>query len=326
MPGRASASIVVAFVPLASLASLVSLVSACGETPPPNDATKPASSASATATAGSSAAASKMACEGTTVRTASKEYCVVKDRRSFDQAASECTRMRGRLAVLDSADEAKALAAQLVSPWGYGSAMWLGCSDGDDEGKWKCNGQPMTYANWAPGKPDSETALDDCAQWLADSGQWNDASCAWKLGYVCRGDASMKCSGKKITAGSSVFCARGDDQQDWDGAKKACETAGGKLATPANADESRALFDSLKLASAIPSVQPSEGVWIGLTDQKEEGKWRWSNDAALAAASWMPGQPDDANGGEDCATLTLGDGRWNDVDCIRGLPFVCEAK
>jgi hypothetical protein len=302
------------------------LLAACGETPPPNDASKTTTTVTKpVSTTTSGVGTAKMACEGTTVKTASKEYCVMKDRRSFDQAESECTRMKGRLAVLDKADEAKAVAAQLVSSWGYGSALWLGCSDSDDEGKWKCDDKPASYTGWGPGKPDSETALDDCAQLLADSGQWNDASCAWKLGYVCRGDASMKCTGKKVTAGSTVFCARGDDLQDWDAAKKACATSGGKLAVPANADENRALFDAVKIASGLPSVQPSEGVWFGLSDRKEEGKWRWEGDTQLANGNWATGQPDDANGGEDCATLTLGDGRWNDVDCIRALPYVCEA-
>jgi hypothetical protein len=320
MLGRSSFAV----LPFTALA----LVAACGETPPPADASKTTTTVTKPASSNGSGvgATSKMACEGATIKTASKEYCVVKDRRPFEQASAECTRMHGRLAVLDKPDEAKAFAAQLVSPWGYGSALWLGCSDGDDEGKWKCNGQPLSYTNWAPGKPDNETALDDCVQWLADTGLWNDASCASKLGYVCKGDASMKCTGKKVTAGATVFCARGDDAQDWDAAKKACETAGGKLAVPANADESRALEAALKLPSGVPSVQPGEGVWIGLSDLKEEGKWRWSTDAALAGGTWLPGQPDDANGGEDCATLTLGDGRWNDVDCIRALPYVCEAN
>jgi hypothetical protein len=94
----------------------------------------------------------------------------------------------------------------------------------------------------------------------------------------------------------------------------------------ANPDESQALFAALKQPLAIPSVQPTEGVWIGLTDQKDEGKYRWSNGALMSYGNWLPKQPDDSSGGEDCATLTLGDGRWNDVDCIRPLPFLCEGK
>jgi len=82
-------------------------------------------------------AASPFACEGHKLHTASKEYCLVTERRSFDQAASECERMHGRLATLADPEESKKITAQLVSPWGYGSALWLGCSDEEAEGKWK---------------------------------------------------------------------------------------------------------------------------------------------------------------------------------------------
>ena len=289
--------------------------------PTPQTASAPDGGASTNASA-----LGPITCEGATLHAATKDYCLVTTRRAFSDASGECERMHGRLAVVDNADDAKALTSQIASPWGYGSGLWLGCSDEETEGKWKCNGKPLGWKGWAPGKPDNENALEDCAQWLADTGQWNDASCAFRLGYVCRGDAKMKCTGagRSVTSGKTIFCAHGDDLQDWDGAKKACEATGGKLAVPATAEENTALFNALKLPSAAPSFQPNEGVWIGLSDRKEEGKFRWINDTPLANGNWMAGQPDDANGGEDCATLTLGDGKWNDLDCIRGLPFLCE--
>jgi hypothetical protein len=267
-----------------------------------------------------------MACEGTTVNAGGKGYCVMKTRRPFENATEDCERMRGRLAIVGDATQNAALLAAIGSPWGYGSGLWLGCSDADKEGVWTCDGTPLGYANWAPGQPDNESALDDCAEWLADSGRWNDTSCDRRLGYICRGDASLRCTGRRVAAASAVLCARGDDLVDWDGAKKACQTAGGKLATVASAEESRALFDSLKLPSGLPSWQPLEGVWIGLTDAVQEGTFRWSDGSALAYKNWAPGQPNDGNAGEDCTTFTLGNGKWNDADCATPLPYVCEPK
>jgi hypothetical protein len=267
-----------------------------------------------------------LACDGTPVKAGAKDYCVVKTRRNFGDAAKDCDRMRGRLAVIDDAPKSGALAKVLASPWGYGSGMWLGCSDADKEGAWTCDGKPMAYASWAPGQPDNQLALDDCAEWLADSGQWNDAACDQKLGFVCKGDDKLACTGKRVTAGGAVFCARGDAPADWDGAKKACADAGGKLAVVANADEGRALFDALKLPSGVPSYEPGEGVWIGLTDAAQEGAFRWTSDTPATFTNWAAGQPNDTGGGEDCATLTLGDGKWNDVDCAKMLPYVCEVK
>ncbi|HEY8074854.1 MAG TPA: lectin-like protein [Labilithrix sp.] len=242
----------------------------------------------------------------------------MKTRRNFGDAAHDCASMKRRLAHLDDDAKNRALFDAIGSKMGYGSGMWLGCSDADKEGEWQCNGAPMSFTNWAPGQPDNATALDDCLEWFADTGQWNDASCDWKLGFVCDG-RNVKCGGKSV----GRFCTH-TDARDWDGAKKACEAEGGKLAAPASAEESRALFDAMKLPSGVPSRRPLEGVWIGLSDVKEEGKFRWSDDTPVAWSNWLPGQPDDADKNEDCVTFTLGDGRWNDLECGTPLPYVCE--
>jgi hypothetical protein len=265
-----------------------------------------------------------MRCEGSSVRAGAKEYCVMKTRRPFHDAAADCTKMGGHLAIVGDVAQAKALTTSIASPWGYGSGMWIGCSDTNKEGEWVCDGQPARYTNWRPGQPDNATALDDCAEWLADSGKWDDASCDARLGYLCKGDASMKCSGRRVEVGSSIYCAHGDDFRDWEGAKKACETSGGKLAAPPNDTDSKAIFEALKLPSAIPSHQPHEGVWIGLTDEETEGAFKWVTGAPLGFSNWLPGQPDDAKSAQDCVTLTLGDGRWNDAECGTPLPYLCE--
>jgi hypothetical protein len=266
-----------------------------------------------------------MACEGTAVTAGAKEYCVMKTRRNFEDAEHDCERMRGRLAVFDAQGLDQAVFSAVSSPWGYGSALWLGCSDAETEGSWTCGGKPMAFTNWAPGKPDNDTALDDCVEWQSDNGKWNDAPCAWKLGFVCRGGSSMKCTGRKVTAGSTTFCAYGTEPRDWDGAKKTCADSGGTLASLETSAESSALFDALKLPSGLPSYEPNQGLWIGLTDEVEEGKFKWANGAPLSGGNWRPGQPDNA-GNEDCVTMTLTDGKWTDLDCGSMLPYVCEAK
>ncbi len=236
--------------------------------------------------------------------------------------------MHGRLAIVDDAAKNAAIVTAIGSPWGYGSGLWLGCSDAQKEGNWLCDGKPMRFTSWAPGQPDNLLALDDCLEWLADSGQWNDLSCDIKLGYVCRGSASLRCpgAGRRISAGATSFCARGDELLDWEGAGKACKAAGGKLATIATAEEGRALFEALELPSGVPSWRPDEGVWIGLSDAAQEGTFVWTSGAGARFTSWAPGQPDDSGGGEDCATLTLGDGKWFDANCGKALPYLCSPQ
>jgi C-type mannose receptor len=271
----------------------------------------------------------RITCEGTAVHAASKDFCIVTTRRPYHDAVKDCERLHGTLATVADEATSRELAGTIASPWGYGSGLWLGCSDEEQEGSWTCDGKPMsTFTNWAPSQPDNESALDDCLEWLADTGKWNDSACSTQLGYVCEGNASLRCKARRMAMGPRrFFCAHGEDPKDWDGAKKACIADGGKLAIPTSDEDSRALFQTLKLPSRVPSKQPLEGLWIGMSDEAEEGKFRWVNGAPTTFTNWLPGEPSDGGGkgeGEDCVTLTLGSGKWNDVDCGLPLPYLCE--
>ncbi|RUS77953.1 hypothetical protein EGW08_014262 [Elysia chlorotica] len=77
----------------------------------------------------------------------------------------------------------------------------------------------------------------------------------------------------------------------------------------------------------------SDNTFIGLTDIKVEGTFVWENGEPLSAEQqqyiWMPGQPSNTRGKEDCvearhwswgeATTAL-----NDVDCAFQTSYVCE--
>jgi hypothetical protein len=306
----------------AVVARLVVACAACaacaacqGEGPPPS---APASKSAGTGGPG------PIDCDGGTPLAAG---CLVGTRRSYHDAEKDCARRRGRLAVVDDAQKSRAIAGALVSPWGYGSGLWLGCTDSEKEGEWQCGGRPMSFTRWAPGQPDNALALDDCLEWLADVAAWNDMACDTKLGWLCRGDASLPCSGagtKRVVLGAATFCAHGGETRDWSSAKSACEKDGGKLAVIDGDAEDRALAEALRLPSRVPSWQPLEGVWIGLTDEATEGSFVWATGARLGWSNWLPAQPDDSGTGEDCVTLTLGDGRWNDADCGKPLPYLCQ--
>ena len=78
------------------------------------------------------------------------------------------------------------------------------------------------------------------------------------------------------------------------------------------------MAEAFALTGADPEY-PYNPVWIGLTDEAEEGVWRWSDGSAVTYTNWQsPTQPDDSKGvaaeGEDYVELGsryFGD-QWND--------------
>ncbi|XP_076111664.1 neurocan core protein-like isoform X2 [Mytilus galloprovincialis] len=66
--------------------------------------------------------------------------------------------------------------------------------------------------------------------------------------------------------------------------------------------------------------------WIGATDRGHEGQWVWYNDGTpVQYNSWRhsTGEPNNANGGEDCAYMLDG-GIWNDASCDSPISYICE--
>jgi hypothetical protein len=95
----------------------------------------------------------------------------------------------------------------------------------------------------------------------------------------------------------------------WQQAKVDAESRGGRLAVL----KSQELLDA-----AAPYIASFEGaLWIGLTDEAQEGQWKWITGEALTFSNWWTGQPSNS-GGEDYGHINwkARDGlrRWNDAN------------
>ena len=96
----------------------------------------------------------------------------------------------------------------------------------------------------------------------------------------------------------------------WTTARSNCAAMGGYLVTITTAAEQSFIFN----------IWPSG--WIGLTDEVNEGTWRWVTGETYSYKNWNSGEPNNA-GNEDYVQF-VSNGRWNDLPNNVGLPYVLE--
>ena len=103
-------------------------------------------------------------------------------------------------------------------------------------------------------------------------------------------------------------------------ARRSCIHLGGYLAEVQSADENRFV------AGMLPSYVKLN-LWIGYNDLEKEGRWLWTNTGNSGTyTNWTSGEPNNKND-QDCAVIETYHGRttWDDQDCGRHEPSVCEA-
>ncbi|MBN2797672.1 MAG: hypothetical protein JXX28_00855 [Deltaproteobacteria bacterium] len=100
----------------------------------------------------------------------------------------------------------------------------------------------------------------------------------------------------------------------WSSAASVCAGRGQQLVVITSAGEN---------AWLAGVIEDHAETWIGFSDAEDEGTWRWIAEPSTSFVGWTGLEPNDSDGGEDCAILDE-EGAWNDLACAIDLPFVCE--
>merc|ERR1712179_771674 len=118
------------------------------------------------------------------------------------------------------------------------------------------------------------------------------------------------------------------EKLSWEAAEEKCQKLGGHLASVISQDVHVYLRDNEK---------NSFFVWIGATDQKDEGIWKWTDCNPWNFAKWGKNEPDNgktrySSDDENCAVLTSKKYSrqsynkyedWSDTSCKKPAHFVC---
>ncbi|GFR62258.1 C-type lectin 37Da [Elysia marginata] len=79
--------------------------------------------------------------------------------------------------------------------------------------------------------------------------------------------------------------------------------------------------------SFAKSVGGNDRFGLGGNDVAEEGTWVYYNSAKPVpkAVTWLPGEPNDAGGNEDCMVFWMSKGGLNDIPCgYNNIKYICE--
>jgi len=257
-------------------------------------------------------------------------YRFVPYPRPWHLAKQDAEKQGGYLVVINQPAEQE-FVSQLIRKGANGNIppTWIGLNDQDEEGHWKwVNGEKVEFFSWFDGEPNNHNGAEN-AVFIAVSEQgrigWNDCYSDARLHYLIEFDQTQPASASKNSGASSPRFGGSryelvSQPKTWREAQKHARNQGGRLVVIDSAEE-QAFLEAL--------IKNQEGkqipVWIGLSDEDDEGQWEWVDGSEPRYTNWGPGNPDNGYGLQDYAWIGwYGDGRWDDLQPDAQLAFVIE--
>ncbi|WP_270505601.1 lectin-like protein [Eubacterium limosum] len=120
-----------------------------------------------------------------------------------------------------------------------------------------------------------------------------------------------------------------EDAFGWKDAKSKCEELGGHLVTITSESEQNIVADLLKKGQRISYA-------MGMTDEKEEGVYKWVTGEKYSFSNWAPSEPNNHNDNENASLIynqsgyggeqIAYHGSWNDTAISTITGYICEIE
>ncbi|KAK2915706.1 hypothetical protein Q8A67_000080 [Cirrhinus molitorella] len=108
-----------------------------------------------------------------------------------------------------------------------------------------------------------------------------------------------------------------DEKMSWSESRQYCRNHGADLVIISSEEKQRHISSVIK-----------ERLWIGLSDNEQEGNMKWVDNSPLKQGFWVEGEPNNYHGkSEDCVEIRPSYpvlSSWNDLTCSDKIKGICE--
>uniref|UniRef100_H3CQ11 C-type lectin domain-containing protein n=1 Tax=Tetraodon nigroviridis TaxID=99883 RepID=H3CQ11_TETNG len=256
-------------------------------------------------------------------------------RKSWGAANEDCMTRGANLVSIHNQEE-----EDFLSMYSKGSSKWIGLRNNPTDGGYTwSDGTPLSHTNWAPGEPNNHDGREDCVEMVTSANGsfsfWNDLNCDAHQDWICmiaKGKNPVlppeppspvpapECGSNPGWRKSNNVCYYYNDTDDvnFHEALGRCRDEKALLASIHDSDE-QAYINSMVGTGKVASA------WVGLIMAGiANGQYKWVDGSPVSYTHWGSGEPNNANGEEQCVQMNRHQGVWNDANCGRTAGYVCK--
>ncbi|XP_066502466.1 lymphocyte antigen 75, partial [Hoplias malabaricus] len=254
--------------------------------------------------------------------------------KTWQDAESYCVVEKGHLVSVHNQETVSFLTAHMSR------SSWVGLNDIRVEGHFEwTDGTAADFLEWEMNQPDNWQGNEDCVHirgvehW--ETGKLNDLPCTATYPFICQKDKgqgpppvpptsgpgwSEKC-GPWVDDPFNDYCYQFNylSLRKWTEARADCVNQGGDLLSITDPIEQGFIHGQ------IQSIPNGVSLWMGGHDSVTEGGWEWSDRSPFRFVNWASGNPDNYYG-EDCLTIYINGGKWNDDNCEYNRGYICKIR
>ncbi|XP_023194031.1 macrophage mannose receptor 1-like [Xiphophorus maculatus] len=254
--------------------------------------------------------------------------------KNWQDAEADCVKEQGHLVSFHSEEELSFLTAHMPGE------AWVGLNDINIENQFVyTDGSDANLLPWAPNQPDNYENNEDCVHLTGmthpDPGKLNDDKCTATKEFVCKKAKGQGPPPQPPTSGPgwnekcgswtsdpfNDFCYLFNylSMRTWAEARADCVNQGGELLSITEP------FEQAFIQGLIQQAPTGISLWMGGHDSITEGGWEWTDGSPFRYIRWNAGNPDDYFG-EDCLSILINDGYWNDDNCQNKRGYICKRR